>query len=148
MKRHEALITFSREHHQALILAQLLKKDAPLYKGLPETTEDKAGYAVRFFETDLQLHFDKEEMVFELVKNSHGNINTLIKELLDEHHILRALFASLRQPEDLTDKMNSTGKLLADHIRKEERVLFPLLEKYCSEEQLRQAGRLSEKKPE
>jgi len=34
MKRHEALAPFSREHHGALILAQVMKKGAPAYKGI------------------------------------------------------------------------------------------------------------------
>jgi hypothetical protein len=35
MKRHEALIPLSRDHHGTLILARLLRSDAPPYKGLP-----------------------------------------------------------------------------------------------------------------
>ena len=43
MKRHEALAPLSREHHGTLILAQLLKKGAPVYKGLPDTDTGKAS---------------------------------------------------------------------------------------------------------
>lgn len=142
MKRHEALIPLSRDHHGALILAQLLKKDAPVYKGLPETTEKKASYAISFFETGLMAHFEKEEALFELVKNTHPDIDRLIKELVEEHRTLSAMFGSLRENKDLIYKTNRLGILLADHIRKEERSLFPLLEQYCTEEQLTRAGRL------
>ena len=45
MKREEALAPLSREHHSTLILAQLLKKDAPVYHQLPAEPWDKAKYA-------------------------------------------------------------------------------------------------------
>ena len=146
MKRHEALTTLSREHHQALILAQLLKKDAPVYKGLPVTVEEKTSYATAFFETDLKLHFEKEEMAFALVKTINRNMGNLVKELIAEHHNLTAMFYSLAKTANPVDAMNTLGELLSSHIRKEERVLFPLLEQCCTGVLLTQIGQLLAKK--
>ncbi len=143
MKRHEALAPLSREHHQALILAQLLKKNAPVYKGLPELANEKASYATAFFNTDLKLHFVKEEAVFGLVMLVSPEIETVIKELIDEHRVLTALFHSLgEQAAPPVNTMNRLGELLDSHIRKEERVLFPLLQKYCTNDELRKIGEL------
>jgi len=143
MKRHEALAPLSREHHQALILAQLLKKNAPVYKGLPDLANEKANYATTFFNTDLKLHFVKEEAVFGLVMTVNLEIETLIKELIEEHRVLTALFHSLSEEvAHPVDTMNRLGELLDSHIRKEERVLFPLLQKYCTNDELRKIGEL------
>ena len=60
MKRHEALAPLSRDHHEALILSQLLKKDSPAYKGLPVTVEGKVNYAVGFFEKNLKRFANKK----------------------------------------------------------------------------------------
>lgn len=135
MKRHESFIPLSREHHQGLLLAQLLKKDAPLYKGLPENVEDKIKYAINFFESELKHHFVLEERIFNLVRPINGTIEYLIIELIDEHRILGAMFTSLVEAKNKLEKMNSLAELLTSHIRKEERVLFPLLETNCTNDQ-------------
>ena len=65
MKRHESLAPLSREHHAALLLAQLLKKNAAAYKGMPADTPGKILYAAEFYSSHLIAHFDDEEKVFE-----------------------------------------------------------------------------------
>ena len=56
MKRHPALIPLSREHHGALILARLIQKDAPPYKGLPLEINGKAVYAQEFYKNILSYN--------------------------------------------------------------------------------------------
>ena len=136
MKRHEALAPLSREHHEALLLAQLLKKNAPVYKGLPETTGAKAAYAVNFYTTKLVTHFNIEEQILQKVKQYNGAIAALTAEIIQEHVQLAAMFNALHHSDDLADALDKTGTLLEAHIRKEERVLFPLIQQYCPEEVL------------
>ncbi len=146
MKRHEALAPLSREHHPALILAQLLKKDAPVYRGLPQTAKEKVIYATFFFEKDLKTHFKKEEAVFALVKMIHPDVEKLVNELLAEHRDLSSRFHLLTEPHDTVKMMNSLGELLNNHIRKEERLLFPLIQQHCPAALLAQVGVLLEEK--
>jgi hemerythrin-like domain-containing protein len=148
MKRHEALAPLSREHHSTLILAQLLQKDAPDYKGLPQTTKEKAIYATAFFEKELKTHFEKEEAVFGLVKMVHPEIEKMVNELVAEHRDMSSMFHSLPDTvlQNMTATMNGLGELLNNHIRKEERLLFPLIQQYCPAGLLAQVGRLLEEK--
>jgi iron-sulfur cluster repair protein YtfE (RIC family) len=136
MKRHEALAPLSREHHDALILAQLLKKNAPAYKGLPETPKEKALYAADFYQTHLIKHFLKEEAILEKVKKYHSGIEKITAEIISEHEQLTAAFISLQQAPDLETAMDILGKALDNHVRKEERILFPLIQQHCPEEVL------------
>jgi iron-sulfur cluster repair protein YtfE (RIC family) len=136
MKRHEALVPLSREHHGALILAQLIKKGAPVYKGLPTDTDGKVNHAVNFYKHDLILHFSKEEAVLEKVKHAHADIETTATEIMREHDILKKGFLSLETATDKQTALDELGYLLEAHIRKEERILFPLIQEYCSEELL------------
>jgi len=136
MKRHETLAPLSREHHDALILAQLLKKDAPQYKGLPVEPEGKSKYALQYFETGLQSHFIKEEKMLDQVKQYHPRIAALAKEIKAEHIQLKTLFTSLHDTKDLPAALDQLGLLLEAHIRKEERVLFPLIQEHCPGEVL------------
>jgi len=138
MKRHEALAPLSREHHGALILAQLLKKDAPVYKGLPTDVEGKLLYALSFYTNDLMQHFSKEEAMLEKVKHAGEAIGKLTGEILAEHADLTNRFLSLQTAADKETALDELGHLLQAHIRKEERVLFPLIQDQCTEELLSQ----------
>ena len=133
MKRHEAIAPLSRDHHAALILVQLMKKNAPLYNGLPDNTEDKVRYAIEQFETHIRQHFQLEEAMLGKVKHIHPSIKILAEEIEAEHRVLTHLFQSLAVTNDPVITMNELAVKLEDHIRKEERVLFPLLQEHCSE---------------
>lgn len=138
MKRHEALAPLSREHHNALILAQLLKKNAPVYRGLPTDTEGKINYAVNFFKTDLISHFHKEELILEKVKQVNVAIAKLTNEIVAEHKILKEAFANLENTVDKIEALNEIGHMLEMHVRKEERILFPMIQEHCDEDLLSQ----------
>ena len=133
MKRHETLAPLSREHHGALVLARLLRNDAPVYKGLPEQPEAKAVYALNFFKTNLQEHFSKEETLLDEVKKCNGSIEMLAGEIISEHQQLSKMFELLQDTKNLPAILDKLGRLLEEHIRKEERILFPLIQEHCPE---------------
>ena len=134
MKRHPALIPLSREHHGALILARLLQKDAPVYKGLPTDIQGKAEYAYKFYQEELVKHFEDEERVLKLVTGVESNLDLMIKTIYREHQELHELFQSIDNHPDLINHLDQIGKTLETHIRKEERELFPLIQETCNED--------------
>ena len=142
MKRHEAIAPLSRDHHTSLILAQLLKKNAPAYKGLPDTIAEKATYAQELFQDSIQKHFEQEEAMLDLVKHCDAELTSITKEIKTEHKDLTVLFHSLERATDLTGTLDTLGIALEKHIRKEERILFPLLQLHCSDEQFQQIYKL------
>jgi iron-sulfur cluster repair protein YtfE (RIC family) len=137
MKRIEALAPLSRDHHLTLILAQLLKKSAPAYKGLPVSAEDKIIYAQQQFEKEIRNHFEKEERVLDKAIESNEAIKRISEEIKAEHKELETLFLSLDTVSNPADRMDELGRKLEAHIRKEERVLFPLLQQHCSNDLLK-----------
>lgn len=125
MKRHETLQPLSREHHEVLVLAQLLKKDAPPYKGLPRDTEGKAQYALDFYSKHIVSHFYTEEKIlFPAVSGYNARIDDLIAELQAEHSQIISLFEQLKLGISKAETMDKLGRLLTHHVRKEERELF------------------------
>ncbi|MBK7558853.1 MAG: hemerythrin domain-containing protein [Chitinophagaceae bacterium] len=142
MKRDEAIAPLSREHHSTLILAQLLKLHAPVYNGLPASVADKITYAREQFNSTIQHHFQQEENMLELTKGINSEMDTLAGEIKNEHRQLTALFNSLDTAADPEKTMDTLANMLQDHIRKEERVLFPLLQQHCTEDQLQQVHKL------
>lgn len=133
MQRHEAIAPLSRDHHSSLLLAQLLKKDAPAYRGLPENKEDKARYALEQFESHIRQHFQQEESMLQLAMDIHPSIGSLAQEIIAEHAELSGLFLSLPAAADPEALMQELALKLEAHIRKEERILFPLLQQHGSE---------------
>ena len=141
MKRHSSLAPLSREHHGALILAQLLKKAAPAYKGLPADLNGKADYAIQFYGDELIKHFDDEERVIKKIKGINVDLDKLANEIIKEHKELRDLFTSIKNTNDLATHLDKLGSTLEQHIRKEERKFFPLIQEFCSEKLLSEIER-------
>jgi hemerythrin superfamily protein len=136
MKRHPSLAPLSRQHHGALILAQLLKKNAAAYKGMPNDTGGKATYAAGFYHTDLLPHFEAEEKIFEKLKDMDAALDKEIKEIMEEHVLLQKLFEGINDQPDLPAYLDVMGHTLEKHIRREDRILFPLIEQVADEAML------------
>ena len=137
MKRHKALILLSHDHHKGLLLAQLLKKNAPPYKGLPKDPSGKMNYAIEAFKSELTIHFsDEEEILFPLLRNKTSELDKLIDELLDEHKKIEDGISLLAQSDDLINDLDKIGVILEKHIRKEERILFQKAQSILSDYEL------------
>ena len=137
MKRHPSLIPLSQDHQKGLLLAQLLKKNAPEYKGLPKDPIGKMNYAKEIYNNELDQHFkEEEEFVFPYLKGRSNEIDELVSEILSEHKILKKSILSLKEGISLIDKMDKIGYLLESHIRKEERDLFEKIPQVLSDGEL------------
>jgi hemerythrin-like domain-containing protein len=137
MKRHSCLIALSHDHHHGLILAQLLKRDAPPYKSLPQTTGGKIEYAMNAWENELEKHFSNEEnILFPFIKGRDESLDKLIEKILEEHKLLKRLFLNLEKSENKIEQLNEIGLALESHIRLEERELFQRIQEVFSKEEL------------
>jgi len=110
MKRDPRLVPLSREHHAALRLGRQLQ--AGIGRG-----------ALRAQHAGLLAHFADEEVSLVPVLHAHGHVETA-ERLFLEHRILGTLFAAALRGE----REAEAGSALIDHVRFEERELFPLLE--------------------
>lgn len=138
MKRHPALIPLSHDHHHGLLLAQLIKKNAPGYKGMPKNIEGKLAYTKSAWKNELKKHFENEEVIlFPLARGRDIEIDKLIGEIIEEHIEIRNLIASLDDDSGITDKLDKLGSILENHIRKEERLLFKKIQGVLSENELK-----------
>ncbi|MFA6979907.1 MAG: hemerythrin domain-containing protein [Ignavibacteriaceae bacterium] len=137
MKRHSALINLSREHHAALILAQILKKDGPNFKDLPTDDEGKRNYTISFYKTDLAKHFQfEEEILFPFVNKQSDLLKEQTVQLISEHKKLKRLIQKLSTPEDVETMLDRIGMLLEKHIRFEERVYFQKVQEIFPDHEL------------
>lgn len=135
MKRHPSLIALSHDHHNGLMLAQLIKKGAPEYKGLPTDIIGKVKYAKEAWSKELKLHFkNEEEILFPFVKGKDNELDVLIEEILEEHKQIKGLVKSLDTSKNKKEVLNDLGFLLEQHIRKEERQVFQKIQQFFGDE--------------
>lgn len=141
MKRHKSIIPLSREHHKVLVLAQLLKNEGPDYKNLPADPEGKAKYAKEIFDNIIAGHARKEEQIlFPIARGMDKETRELVQVLIGEHKMIRELVVQLQKEPD-EEVMDKLGKLLEDHVRKEERILFEKVQSHLTEEELESMGK-------
>lgn len=126
-KRHIALQPLSRDHHYGLLLSWKIRA------GFSKDIEPKRikVYADWFFETHLIPHFEmEEEHVFTILNKN----DELIKRALTDHRRLKRLFT--KETNDAAKALSLIEEELDQHIRFEERVLFPEIQKVATEDQL------------
>jgi iron-sulfur cluster repair protein YtfE (RIC family) len=139
MKRHKSLILISHDHYHGLQLAQLIKKNAPKLKNLPDDLEGKKNYTINFYENDLLHHFYLEEnIILPAVKGKNKEIDKLFDEIIFEHKEIEKLVESLKETFNIEKKLDKLGTLLQSHIRKEERVLFEKIQQVLSVKELQE----------
>ena len=136
MKRHEQLQSLSRQHHNGLLAALLLKK------GIEKTADANVmtAFIIDFWRNHLKEHFENEEQVLIPALNNTSFDRNLNDQLLQEHTQLRSYIDALKNDADDISTIESFAALLEKHIRFEERTYFPEAEKILSEEQLKKVG--------
>jgi len=131
MKRHEALVTLSSDHHTGLVWSRKLKKVSP------DSPSSEAKQLAREFlpqwDNDINLHFQREEEILLPYFAREGDFtHESIWTMLQHHIVLRRDVARLRS-EVTVELLRQIGEKLEEHIRHEERVVFPLIEQQASD---------------
>jgi len=129
MKRHESIVPLSRDHHHGLLccwkIRQGIKKDI---------AAERIGAYIRYFwNLHLKTHFEEEEQLLFLVQDP------LCAQAVAEHRMLSALEESIAA-NPATGDLEAFAGLLDRHIRFEEWVLFPHLERTLPAEKLAAIG--------
>jgi len=124
MRRSEALAPLSRDHHHALVIATALERADPDRAG------EVAARFVEFLSHHELSHFALEESVLLPVVPGEDTGRALVERLLADHAYLRGAWQRLRDSHDPPDLefLRAVGARLRDHVRMEERELFPYLE--------------------
>ncbi len=144
--RHPSLVSLSHDHQHGLALGLRLiqGEGALLTDGWTHEPAGQAERVIRFYRDELIPHFRaEEEVLFPAVRAAMPQQNDLIDRLMGEHRALASQVGSLRVPggPELRPVLRGIGQLLNDHIRSEERILFPACEAGLSPEVLEMVGK-------
>ncbi len=130
IKRSQALIQFSREHHFGLLLVWKIRQ------GLKNNIEPGriSSYSIFLFENELTQHFNEEEKDL-FVKLPVDD--PLRRQAFKEHEHIYELVAELRKDLINTMLLTKFADALDSHIRFEERTLFNHLQQHLSADELK-----------
>lgn len=141
IKRSKELAPLSREHHDGLLFAWKIKQ------GLENniSAERMGKYALWFWRHHIKPHFYQEEKILMPFLPDDNPLKIRLKE---EHDHIRELIIGI-DDETGADKRHLTilMDLLNQHIRFEERELFPLMEQLLTQVQLEKIFKELEEHP-
>ena len=130
LKRHQAIVSFSKDHHFGLLLVWKIRQ------GLKKSVNPEriSNYVTFFYKEDLEKHFDEEE---KLLFSKLAIDDQLRKRAEIDHLAIYALAAAVEQRKDDPVLLKHLADTLEEHIRFEERELFNHLQKSMSATELR-----------
>lgn len=132
MKRNPNIILLSRDHHFSLLFCWKIRQ------GISKNVDPKRirPYVQYFWKEHLAEHFREEETVL-----MYGLNDPLCMRALEEHGRIASLVADIGESGGaIADDYRDLANLVDDHIRFEERELFPFLEETLSTERLAAIG--------
>lgn len=128
IKRHEALIPLSRDHHFGLLLSWKINQGLKFQ--IPK--ERIANYLEWFWKSHLKQHFfEEEQFIFPILGENHE----MVKRALREHQLLENLIQNKESFAEFTSLIN-------EHIRFEERELFNEIQKIATKDQLENISKI------
>ena len=137
IKRHQALVSFSRDHHNGLLLAWKVRQ------GLKNLVEPEriSDYVLFAFKNELEQHFkDEEKWLFPELPADDG----LRIQAETDHAGMRGLITQLGSDKKDIAALTQFADLLEKHIRFEERELFNHLQEIPTERLLPIAARFKD----
>lgn len=121
MKRQIALIPLSREHHDALSYARRAVEASP-----GAEADAARERTLAFWDRSIAAHLAREEnSLFPALKGAGASREA--DRAQEQHDHLRALAARLREGE--RGALAAWGAAMREHVRYEERELFPLAQR-------------------
>jgi hemerythrin-like domain-containing protein len=121
MKRAEALQPLSRDHLKSLLAAKRLRNATD--------AEAAAQDFLAFWESEGRHHFRVEEEVLLAGWALHCPVDRVaVARMLEEHLAIRRAAVRAAGAEASLGELRDLGRLLDDHVRFEERELFPMVE--------------------
>lgn len=136
MLRHPSLRPLSRQHHHALALCVLIRRE--LERAAPDLAMLSRRTAAQF-DGDIRAHFALEEQVlFPAVTAALGPV-PLIDQLVGEHRRLEQLAAEVAGAASAA-ALAQFAELLRGHVRMEENELFEQIQDRLPPETLARLG--------
>ena len=134
IKRNENILKLSKEHHFSLLFCWKIRQ------GLKARTDSSRIIKyVQYFKTNFLLpHFSEEEIFLFSALNDKP-----VERAIEQHKEIKNLLDELSNSAEnnSTKQLEKLANLVDEHVRYEERELFPHIEKTLTYEQLEAIGK-------
>ncbi len=133
MKRNENIVKLSRDHHASLLFCWKIRQGLKHHIDL----DRMINYVKYFWTQHFGPHFGEEEaFLFAPLKDEK------VQKAIDDHKKIRGFIEVLNVShlQDRGENLLKLADMVDEHVRYEERILFPHLESALSDEQLTQIG--------
>jgi hemerythrin-like domain-containing protein len=133
IKRNEHIIMLSKDHHFTLLFCWKIRNGLKL--GIEPGRIKR--YVQYFWEHHLRSHFAEEETIlFAPVKDA------AVQKAIDDHAKIAEQIKALDANDDNTkNNLSALADTVDNHVRYEERELFPHLEQVLTDDQLEKIGK-------
>lgn len=141
MKRANQLQPLSRQHHLGLNIARHAKECPDDHAAITKHWSSLTSYL-----SDMHEHFHIEDTLIANAllpyKETQSEVASVLETLEKQHKSLYEFMAKIKTSTESKDnevtvvEVKQLGTLLYDHIRFEERELFPIVERYLTKEEL------------
>lgn len=134
MKRNDHIVKLSRDHHASLLFCWKIRQGVKRHAAW----EKMIKYVNYFWDHHFAIHFKEEEKIlFAPLKDQ------AVEKAIDDHRKIRTLINNLNSSlaENRQEELSKLADTVDEHVRYEERVLFPHLELALTEDQLNDIGR-------
>lgn len=136
IKRSAHIVMLSKDHHFGLLFSWKIRQG--LKRGI--TLNRLQSYVAYFWDAHFKHHFKEEEELLFME-------DALCSQALDEHKKIGAQIEKIKTGErSNAEAYSALADMVDAHIRFEERVLFPHLEKQLSPQQLERIGQELQKR--
>ena len=137
MAGQKNLHSISHDHFTGMMLTQIIRKGNSVNDDFLKNIDEKVNYTIHFYDQELANHFYLEEQIlFPLVRGLSEEIDGIINRIVDEHQFVTELVKELNFKTDLENKLDRISRVLEEHIKLEERVLFPKIHEALSDNEL------------
>jgi hemerythrin-like domain-containing protein len=134
IKRNKNLVLLSHDHHDGLMIVWKIRQG---FRFLISNVRI-ADFIVNAFATHLQPHFIEEEELLFVQLSPQDELRIKAE---GEHAAIRNKVAALQPTSEAkVEDLEEFAKLLEEHIRFEERTLFPYIEQHINDEDLEKIG--------
>ncbi|MDP4284550.1 MAG: hemerythrin domain-containing protein [Bacteroidota bacterium] len=133
IKRNANIVKLSRDHHASLLFCWKLRQGIKRHASI----EKMRKYVQYFLNQHFTPHFkEEEEILFAPLKDKQ------VEKAFDDHIEIKKVANDIIFPhsELQLNNFSALADMVDEHVRYEERILFPHLEKELTETQLQNIG--------
>ena len=133
IRRNENIVKLSKEHHFSLLFCWKIRQGIKLEIAAARMIKYVEYFKINF----LHPHFKEEEKILFAALNDEP-----VKKAVKQHKEINSLISKLTQNTELSnvEQLAELAELVDDHVRYEERQLFPYIEKTLTAAQLEAVG--------